>query len=494
MESTSTKKVVFNSVIYSASGLMLKCFGFFLLPLYTAYLTTTDYGINSIASSFTSTMCFVVAFSLYSAVLRFYVDLKDDPEQLKRFYGTVSLFVFLSGVFFFVLMTVFRGPLTRYVFQGIDYYPIVFACLIALIFHCEQLVFDKVLKSQQRAVKSSILSIAFFFTTLAFNILFVVILKKGALGTIMASGISYFCYTAYFVIDLLVKKQIHFCFDWPLLKRALKYSLPIMPHNLSTQIALLVSKVLIGDVVSLSGLGVYTVASQFGNMADTVQVYVDNAYGPWLYEKLHQKETNYKQSIRDISKMLSAVIGFFFLGLSLFAHDYIVLFINKSYVDAWKYVPMIVLVFAMKTSYYFYVEVLFYYKKASRYLFTATLTSSLVNILFSYYLIPLYGVFGSILADGISMLIRIAIIVFISKKFDDIGLRLGDFILNYGIVCLFIAGGLSLTIFKYGNHFSIVNFLFKIVVCVAYLGLIALMNRKQIRPVVNFVKKKLKKA
>ena len=493
MESTSTKKVVFNSVIYSASGLMLKCFGFFLLPLYTAYLTTTDYGINSIASSFTSTMCFVVAFSLYSAVLRFYVDLKDDPEQLKRFYGTVSLFVFLSGVFFFVLMTVFRGALTRYVFQGIDYYPIVFACLIALIFHCEQLVFDKVLKSQQRAVKSSILSIAFFFTTLAFNILFVVILKKGALGTIMASGISYFCYTAYFVIDLLVKKQIHFCFDWPLLKRALKYSLPIMPHNLSTQIALLVSKVLIGDVVSLSGLGVYTVASQFGNMADTVQVYVDNAYGPWLYEKLHQKETDYKQSIRNISKMLSAVIGFFFLGLSLFAHDYIVLFINKSYVDAWKYVPMIVLVFAMKTSYYFYVEVLFYYKKASRYLFTATLTSSLVNILFSYFLIPLYGIVGSIFADGISMLIRIAIIVFISKKFDDIGLRLGDFILNYLMVSLFIAAGLALSVIKYQSSFSIINLFYKCFICVAYLGLVALMNKRQIRPLINYIRNKLKK-
>ena len=65
---TSGKKVVLNSIIYSASGLLIKCFSFFLLPLYTAYLTTEDYGITSIAGSFIRTTEFIVAFSLFSAV------------------------------------------------------------------------------------------------------------------------------------------------------------------------------------------------------------------------------------------------------------------------------------------------------------------------------------------------------------------------------------------------------------------------------------------
>ena len=96
-KNSSAGRVVVNSVIYTFSGLLLKCFSFFLLPLYTAYLTTKDYGITSIANSFISTMSFVVTFSLFSAVMRFYVDLKDSPEKLKRFYGTISLFSFLSG-------------------------------------------------------------------------------------------------------------------------------------------------------------------------------------------------------------------------------------------------------------------------------------------------------------------------------------------------------------------------------------------------------------
>ena len=94
-ESTSGKRVLINSVIYSCCGILQKCFSFFLLPLYTAYLTTEDYGINSIATSFIQTMSFVVAFSLFSAIMRFYVDLKNNPEKLRRFYGTVSCFVFI---------------------------------------------------------------------------------------------------------------------------------------------------------------------------------------------------------------------------------------------------------------------------------------------------------------------------------------------------------------------------------------------------------------
>ena len=490
---TSGKKVVLNSIIYSASGLLIKCFSFFLLPLYTAYLTTEDYGITSIAGSFIRTTEFIVAFSLFSAVLRFFVDLKDEPEKLKRFYGTVVTFVFISGAVFFALFTLFRGALSKYVFQGIDYYPVILICLVSLVFNCQQTVYGNILKSQQKAAKSSILGIAYFFVTLVFNILFVVVLKMGAVGSLLASLAGYVIYTVYFLIDMTVKKEIIFCLDFKLLKSALKYSVPIMPHNLSTQIASLISKILIGDSVSLAGVGIYSVAVQFGNIADTIQTYVDQAYGPWLYEKLNEKGEGYKAFIRSISKMMIAVIGFFFIGISLFSQDYIVLFVDKSYAEAWKFVPFIVLVFAIKTMYYFYVEVLFYYKKASKFLFTATLSGSIVNLILSYFFIKSYGVYGSIAADAVAMILRVLIIVIISKRFDDIGLRVFDFIKNTVVVSVFIFGGLALSYTKYQYTFSLINFAYKIAVVAVYVLLVLFLNRKSIKPFIAVMKAKFGK-
>ena len=488
-KSTSKHKLIFNSIIYSFSGILLKCFSFFLLPLYTAYLTTEDYGITSISSSFITTAGYIVTFSLFSAVARYYVDLKDNPEKLKRFYGTIVIFIMCSNIVFFILATLGRSFLTKYIFSGIDYFPIILVTLISLAFYCQQTIYINMLQSQQRAVKSSILSIVFFLFAIILNIFFVVILKMGALGSILASLVGYILYTIYFITDMIKNDKIEFCLDINLLKEALRYSIPIIPHNLSTQISVLLSKVLIGGSVSISGVGIYSVASQFGGVADTIQSYVDRAYGPWLYEKLHYKEEGFKDSIRSISNMLASVLGVFFLGIALFAQDYIILFLDKSYVMAWKFVPFIVLVFAIKTAYYFYVEILFYYKEASRKLFISTLSSSLVNIFLTYFMVPILGIYGSILADLVAMIIRVVIVIIISKKFNNIGLYVKDFIMNFLILMAFICIGLSLSYFKYGNYFSFYNFFFKIIIVIVYVSLIILKNKKKLIFLINrFIK------
>ena len=480
----SGKKVISNSIIYTISGLMLKCFSFFLLPLYTTYLTTEDYGIQSVANSFISTMAFVVAFSLFSAVMRFYVDLKHDEEKLKRFYGSIVSFVFASSIVFGLLLYLFRGPVVKYIFSGINFFPVVLICIVTLIFNCQQQIYVNILRSQQKALKCSVLSIVYFFITLGFNILFVVVWHMGATGVLLSSLIANFVYTAYFIFDMLHTKSITICFDWGLIKEALVYSIPIMPHNLATKLAQLISKVLIGSTGTLSSLGLFSVASQFGDIADTIQSYVNNAYGPWLFERLHNQSEGYKKTIRSVVKGLCAVIGLFFVCVALFSHDYIVLFINKSYVEAWKYVPLIILVYSIKTMYYFYVNILFYYKKASRILFTATLTGSLINIFTSAAFIPLWGVYGSIVADAIAMLVRVVIVYIISKRFDDIGLKVTDFIWNFIIIAAFMFIGLCPSYLFFSDRFSLINFGYKIVVVLIYCLYLFLTYRKQLSPIV----------
>lgn len=489
--STSTKKVVTNAIVYSASGILLKCFTFFLLPLYTAYLTTEDYGITSVVNTFTHTMMYIVALSLYSALMRFYVDLKHDKEKLKRFYGTVSLFTMLSGVFWFAAFTIFRAAASKYIFSGARYFPVILISLLSLFFHCQASIYDDILKSQQKAMKSSIIHIVIFFVTLALNIIFVVVLKWGAPGSLLATLISYVIYTAIFLIDLVPKGEIKFCLDLPLLKDALKYSVPIIPHNLATKIAVLISKILIGGTDSMGSLGVYSVAAQLGEIPDTLQTYVDRAYQPWLYEKLNAQETDFKKTIRSVVRMLIAVLGLLFVCIALFSQDYILLLVDRRYADAWKLVPLIVLVYAIKTIYYFYVEVLFYHKKAVKKLFIATLTSSLLNVFLSFFLIPAYGAMGSIAADAIAMLVRVAIVVLMSRQYENIGLLVRDFVVNFLMVAGFIAAGLLPSFLFFGNEFSILNLGYKTLVVLAFAAVILILHRKQLKPFAQMVKAKL---
>ena len=163
MSDNSIKKLTQNSLIYTINGILMKCFSFFLLPLYTAYLTTSDYGIVSITRNFIVPMSFIVSLSLFSAIYRFYVDLKDDDVKLRRFYGTISVFVFVFSTICVGLLTVFKETLIKKVFVGLDFYPIVFITLLTLIFEPQYTIYIQILKSQQKAFKASVVSLSLFF-------------------------------------------------------------------------------------------------------------------------------------------------------------------------------------------------------------------------------------------------------------------------------------------------------------------------------------------
>src|SRR5690625_2580823 len=100
---TAKKKVLENSFLYIFSSMLVKAMGFLLLPIYTLFLTPDDYGITNLVMGFINVATFIVSFSLYSAVIRFYADNKDNHEKLKRLYGTVISIVFISGVITLIL-------------------------------------------------------------------------------------------------------------------------------------------------------------------------------------------------------------------------------------------------------------------------------------------------------------------------------------------------------------------------------------------------------
>lgn len=491
MSGSSAKKLVSNSIIYSITGILQKCFSLFLMPLYTVYLTTADYGITSVAGSFSTTMGFVISLSLFSAVTRFYVELKDDPKKLSRFYGTVVLFSLLSSITWGLLLTALQKPLSAYVFSGVDYYPVIFICLVKEVFNVQHTIYTSILRSQQKALKHSVMSLLYFFLTVGLNILFVVGLKLGAVGVLLASLVVDGLFFVVFVVDMLLQKQIRFCMDLTLLKDALKYSIPIIPHNLSTQIAMLVSKVLVG-AASMGTLGVFSVATQFGNIADTLQVYVNNAYAPWLYERLHDRDAGFKETIRGAVNMVCAVLGLLLIGIALYAQDFILLFLDKDYAGAWRFVPLIVLVFAVKTIYYFYINVLFYHKEASRKIFIATLSGSLINVLLSAFMIPAMGAYGSILADGIAMVIRVSIVVIMSRRYENIGLHIKDFLLNFLIVSGTIALAMAPAYFM-PDGFSLLHLGYKVLITLSYGIIVYLRYKTQIKAVLSrFLKRKKK--
>ena len=98
--------------------------------------------------------------------------------------------------------------------------------------------------------------------------------------------------------------------------------------------------------------------------------------------------------------------------------------------------------------------------------------------------------YGSILADAVSMIVRVAIIIVISKRCEDIGLKLRDFIKSFVVIEVFICAGLLLSVFKYQSTFSILNFAYKCLVVLAYIAVVLLMNRTVVTAFINKIRNK----
>lgn len=487
------KKVVLNSIIYVFNNMLIRAFNFLLLPFYTTYLSTQDYGTINLVTSFQVVASYIVAFSLYSYVIRYYVDIKDDREKVKRFFGTIILFVFFSGVVFSTIISVFNSFFIELIFKGIDFYPTLLISLIGLIFSCEYAIYQYILKGMENAKKSSVTSIMYFFLDLSLTVYFVAFMGWGANGVLMAALIANLVFFIYLLIDLKKNNLIKFCIDKKMLIDGLKYSIPLLPHNLSTQITSLVSKIFINNSFSLTSVGLFGLASQFGAITDMIQSSVNISFQPWFYDQLNKREEGYKKSIVQLSDILVWCYGIIFLLIALFSQEAILLFTNQNYYKAWTVVPLIIIPYSIKTMYYFYINILLYHKKATKFIFVATLSSSIINIILSAIFIPMFDMYGSALADLFAMGIRVGIIVALSKQFDDVGYKLSNFIYLIVINVIFISVGLVFSYSEFMYEISWFNILYKSFVVLMYLVLAAFSLRKYIKPLMAILTERRKR-
>jgi len=235
--SSGKGKVLRNSALYTFSSLLTKAINFILLPVYTFFLSPEDYGTVNLINSFTNVATFIVAFSLYSAVIRFYADYKDDREKLKRFYGTIIVFTSITGFIFFILGLLFNKQLVYWFFEGISFFPIVVISLLSLIFVSIHTIHQRIMQSMQQGEKLTVVNFTVFGLMVCFKLLFIGALKLGAVGFLLSTLIVNVVYFIYMLFDLKKNNLIAFTLDLNLLKESLKYSIPLMPHDLSTHIA-----------------------------------------------------------------------------------------------------------------------------------------------------------------------------------------------------------------------------------------------------------------
>lgn len=482
---TSKKKLFENSILYTFSGILTKCINFILLPIYTAHLTTGDYGIYSLVTSFTATAFYFVSLGLETALIRFYCDYKDNKRELKRLIGTCIIAIVLSDTVFTLLCIIFKDFLCNFILEGVSFIPYIVLGLVELGCVCINTIYRTVLKASGDGKKLTITSLVMFFVSTMVTIWLVVIIKKGATGMLIAIAISRFLLLIYAIYDLIKRDLISICFDLPLLKKSLKYSLPIIPHSMSTYIATFVSKIFLNRASTISSVGIYNISTQIAAVIDTFQDSVGQAYRPWLNELLTENTEGKENQIREISETLMRIFSFIFIGIALFSYEVVALFLNESYFEAWKVIPILSVAFSLKALYYFYIYKCFYYTEIANKIFIISIFANIVNIICSYFLTPLYGMYGTAISQLLADIIRTTTTIMLANMQPKIGYRLHKLLQILLTSWIFIFVGVLPAYLMKLKGFVWWLFEFKIMLILVYIGTILYIYRETFHKMLN---------
>lgn len=507
---SGANKVAKNSLLYTIANMVTKASTFLLLFIYTNpnLLSTEDYGRVNLLTSFTNIAVLLVNLSLPYALIRFYAEYKLDKEKCRKFFGTIMTFMIVFGAAVVALMIVFRNPISNILFKGIEVYPPIICTLLTLVFNALYQMYQSILQAKQQGGKFAKNSLLFFFFHVGLNVILLIFgrgvyflgFEMGGLNGMMLSlFLSNFVFAVYGIVDMIRHGMMSFGIDKEMLGVSLKYSVPLLPHNIANNMASYISKHFLNAAGKAFENGIYSVSMQFSSVIEIVQSSIHLAFRPWFNDKMKLGEEG-KKEIVDLASVAFRISAIVCLGVALFSQE-VVMLLDRNYYDAWKYVPVIAVAHAVKFVYFTHTFGIMYDIKQSKKMFFCSGSAIVVNFTMSYILteMNLYTMLTAAICFLVSRSTAAAVSVVICRKNDIIKYNIKEMMSKILLVALFsVAGLVPINVLYVGieNEIALfsgiffVNVAFKLVIFV--LGAVCIIGRKR-KEILSLIKGILKK-
>lgn len=390
----SKSKLIKDSAIYTLGDVLPKAIAFFMIPVYTKYLSTKDYGIvNIVMITGTITSMFYIL-GLNGSLTRYYYDYNDTDKQ-KEIISTFWIFTVAYNILLTILLLLFGGRITGMMFKSIPFEPFFKLMILNCLFANFSVIPLTIFRLREKPVRYGIYSGLAIIANIAFIIYFVVSKGQGAEGNL--KGYVYSNAVFSIIYTFAVFKDLRPVFSFKFLKEGLKYGLPLIPHSIGGWVLSVSDRMFLERYGTLDEIGVYSLGYQFGLLLDYVLGGINKAYVPFFF-KTASENKNAAAVFEEVIKYYSVFVLTIGLGVAMFSKEITLIMVsNKSYYGAMGIIPLISVVSVLHGYYYMSVNGIFYCKN-TKVLAVTTTISALVAILMNFLLIPRYGMYGAAFA------------------------------------------------------------------------------------------------
>lgn len=448
---SKNREFVKNTIILFIGKFATQFMSLLLLPLYTHYLVTDDYGIVDLMQTYISLFVPILTLRIDSALFRFLLENRKNQDEKENIISNV-IFILFATILFTIFLCYIISLLVK-----IKYYIYVVINIIVLMISS---IILHILRGFGDNKKYSIASVITGLATLILNVFLIVFLKYDASSILISSIIANVLGIIYVSLNLNIKKYISFKkINKKTIKKIMKYSLPMIPNSLSWWIVNVSDRTIISIFLGVSFNAIYTVSCKFSNILNSIFSIISMSWQETASLHIDDEDRDiFFSNIINYIFMLFATISLLIVSLLPFVYNFI---IGENYLESYKYIPILL----YSNSWNVLIGLIggiYVAKKETKKIASTTIMSAILNILINLLLIKFIGLYAACISTLISYFIMSIYRYNDCKKYVNIKLNFIK-IFIYTLIFMFS----SFVYLKGNNILCIINF--SVVILYSYL-------------------------
>jgi O-antigen/teichoic acid export membrane protein len=400
-----------HSSIYGIGTIVGQAVGFFLLPLYTHYLSPSDYGVAVLIELSISLVGITISSGLAESLPRFYYEDQDEQKR-KRTVSTQYGILLLFTAVVFPLSYGCAPFLSEFLFHSVIYVRHIRIAALALFLGIMVDLGLLYYRVKNQAVKNVSISLLTLFLLIGCNLYFLAVAGTGLIGIFYSMLLVRMVLVGLVTVPIIW--EVGWGFSTRLARKMLPYSFPLIFSNILRNLVSESDKYFINYFFSPYETGIYTIANKIGT---SVHLLITSpflqGFIPRRFEIMNREDA--QETYASVFYYYLLILGTAGLGLSMFSPEVLSLMATSKFYGAAEYVPLIVLAWIIfGVRYHFETGILI--KRKTKYFAYINGFTAIVNLALNYLLIPLYQIWGALMALNISQLLTTSLFYWVSQR------------------------------------------------------------------------------
>ena len=411
------KKLFSNTAILAVGTFASKFLVFFMMPLYTRYLLPEEYSTADLISQTANLLIPLACAGITNAIFRFAVDRDEDPKNI----FSSGLSVLLAASVLFALLSPLVG-----LFQTLDAYVwLVAFYVIAANIHA---VVAQYIRAKGNTMLFSLGGLLGTALTIAFNLLFLVVLDMGIIGYVLSVVMGDVVVTVVLFLTARLWRDVDVrAISLPKIREMLKYGVPLIPTTIFWWITSVSDRYLVIAMEGGEVNGLYAAAYKVPTLISLVcGVFID----AWQFSAISENDKKEREDF--FSRVFAGFAGILFMGASavvLFSKLATRILLAENYYESWQYIPILALAMVFYSLVSFMGSVYTVEKKSVNSLITAAV-GAVTNVVLNILLIPHWSAMGAAVATFASYFIVMVLRSADTRRFIRFSLGLPLLVFN----------------------------------------------------------------